>query len=45
MRLIKVLAVVILAAVIGLAGYAYFGDMEPMRKETRLPLQLGMPGD
>ncbi|MGP9805168.1 hypothetical protein [Paracoccus sp. NSM] len=45
MRLIKVLAVVILAAVAGLAGYAYFGDMEPMRHETRLPLQLGMPGD
>lgn len=45
MRLIKVLAVVILAAVIGLAGYAYFGDMEPVRKETRQPLQLGMPGD
>jgi hypothetical protein len=45
MRLIKLLVVVILAAMIGLAGYAYFGDMEPLRREVRLPLQLGTPGD
>ncbi|MFN4101311.1 MAG: hypothetical protein ACK4GT_16195 [Pararhodobacter sp.] len=45
MRLIKLLAVVILAALIGLAGYAYFGDMEPQRREVRSPLQLGTPGD
>ncbi len=38
MRLLKVLAVLILAAVIGLAGYAYFGDMEPVRSEVRSPV-------
>ena len=41
MRLIKVLAVLILAALIGLAGYAYFGDMEPVRREVRSPLSTG----
>ncbi len=45
MRLIKLLAVVILAVLIGLVGYAYFGDMEPVRSEIRSPLQLGAPGD
>jgi len=38
MRLLKVLVVLILAAVIGLAGYAYFGDMEPVRSEVRSPI-------
>ena len=38
MRLLKVLVVLILAAVIGLAGYAYFGDMQPVRSEVRTPL-------
>lgn len=40
MRLLKVLVVLILAAVIGLAGYAYFGDMQPVRTEVRSPLGL-----
>lgn len=38
MRLIKVLVVLILAAVIGLVSYAYFGDMQPVRSEVRLPI-------
>lgn len=38
MRLLKVLVVLILAAVIGLAGYAYFGDMQPVRSEVRSPV-------
>lgn len=38
MRLLKVLVVLILAAVVGLAGYAYFGDMQPVRTEVRSPI-------
>ncbi|SET17695.1 hypothetical protein SAMN04489858_103280 [Paracoccus homiensis] len=38
MRLLKVLVVLILAAVIGLVGYAYFGDMDPKRQEVRQPI-------
>ncbi|MFC3167896.1 MULTISPECIES: hypothetical protein [Paracoccus] len=38
MRLLKVLVVLILAAVIGLVGYAYFGDMQPVRSEVRSPI-------
>ncbi|MBK4215643.1 hypothetical protein JJJ17_06875 [Paracoccus caeni] len=38
MRLLKVLAVLILVGVIALAGYAYFGDMEPTRTEVRHPV-------
>ena len=38
MRLLKVLVVLILAAVIGLAGYAYLGDMQPVRSEVRSPI-------
>lgn len=38
MRLLKVLVVLILAAVIGLVGYAYFGDMAPQRQEIRQPI-------
>lgn len=45
MRLLKVLVVLILAAVIGLVGYAYLGDMQPRRVETRVPLAGGAPAD
>ncbi|MBC9245581.1 hypothetical protein H4P12_02370 [Paracoccus sp. 11-3] len=31
----------ILLAVIALAGYAYFGDMEPTRTEVRQPIAVG----
>lgn len=40
MRLLKLLVVLILAAVIGLVGYAYLGDMEPSRTETRQPIPM-----
>ena len=39
MRLLKVLGILILAVVLGLAGYAYFGDMDPVRIEVRNPVQ------
>lgn len=45
MRLIKVLVVLILAGVIGLIGYAYLGDMEPVRQEVRSPVTVGGAGD
>lgn len=40
MRAMKLLAVLVLAIAAGLAGYAYFGDMEPARSEVRTPLPL-----
>lgn len=43
MRMMKLLVVLILAALIGLAGYAYFGDMTPTRQEVRSPLHLNPP--
>lgn len=44
MRLIKVLVVLILAALIGLVGYAYFGDMSPVQREVRSPLATTQGG-
>ncbi|TBN43968.1 hypothetical protein EYE42_02280 [Paracoccus subflavus] len=43
MRLLKVLVVLILAAVIGLVGYAYLGDMQPVRSEVRSPIGAAAP--
>jgi len=43
MRMLKLLVVLILAGLIGLAGYAYFGDMAPNRREVRMPLQMDAP--
>ncbi|CAM3178933.1 hypothetical protein PANO111632_06720 [Paracoccus nototheniae] len=40
MRMLKLLVVLILAGLIGLAGYAYFGDMAPTRQEVRSPLPM-----
>lgn len=40
MRLIKLLVVLVLAAVIALVGYAYLGDMEPNRREIREPIAI-----
>lgn len=41
MRMLKLLVVVILVMMAGLMGYAYFGDMEPMRVETRQGISTG----
>lgn len=40
MRLAKILAVLLVAAVLGLIGYAYLGDMEPQPQEIRQPVTL-----
>ena len=46
MRLIKVLVVLILAALFGLVGYAYFGDMQADRQEVSKPIPtMGGSGD
>lgn len=43
MRLLKLVVVVILAAVVALVGYAYFGDMEPRQREVRVPVTDAAP--
>ncbi|MDO5631479.1 MAG: hypothetical protein Q4G22_06545 [Paracoccus sp. (in: a-proteobacteria)] len=40
MRLVKFLAVLLVAAALGLIGYAYLGDMEPQQREIRQPVAL-----
>lgn len=44
MRLLKLVVVLILAALIGIVGYAYLGDMDPVRKEVRSPVTGGSAG-
>ncbi|MDO5704430.1 MAG: hypothetical protein Q4G49_05060 [Paracoccus sp. (in: a-proteobacteria)] len=41
MRLVKILAVLLVVAALGLIGYAYLGDMEPQQQEMRQPVTLG----
>lgn len=43
MRLLKLVVVVILATVVALVGYAYFGDMEPRQREVRVPVTDSAP--
>ena len=38
MRLLKLIAFLVVAALIALVGYAYFGDMQPVRSEVRSPI-------
>lgn len=38
MRLLTVLIVLVLLIAAGLAGYAYLGDMQPVRSEVRSPV-------
>ncbi|MBO9455469.1 hypothetical protein J7376_05390 [Paracoccus sp. R12_1] len=45
MRLLKLLVVLILAAMVGLVGYAYLGDMDPVRQEMRTPVTAGGAGE
>ena len=40
MRLLRVVVVLALLAVAGLAAYAYLGDMTPQRREVRVPVSL-----
>lgn len=40
MRWLTLIAAVLLAALAGLAGYAYLGDMEADPQEMRLPVPL-----
>ncbi|MDO5657073.1 MAG: hypothetical protein Q4G36_01950 [Paracoccus sp. (in: a-proteobacteria)] len=44
MRLLKILIFLLVLGFVGLAGYAYFGDMDPPRHETRTPVRLDMDG-
>lgn len=45
MRLLKLIVALVILAAAGLAGYAYFGDMEPERREVRVPVTLPGAGD
>ena len=40
MRLLRVVVVLLILALVGLAGYAYFGDMAADPTEIRVPVQL-----
>ena len=44
MRLLKILIFLFVLGFAGLAGYAYFGDMDPERTEARIPVRLDMDG-
>lgn len=44
MRLLKLVVVLILAAAVGIVGYAYLGDMDPVQQEVRSPVTgAGLP--
>lgn len=38
--LFRLLALVILLALIGLVGFAYLGDLSPARQDQRLPVTI-----
>lgn len=40
LRILKVLFLLAVLGFAGLAGYAYLGDMTPVRSEIRTPVQL-----
>lgn len=42
MRLLRVIVVLLILALIGLAGYAYLGDMRSSPQEMRVPVQLDL---
>lgn len=42
MRLLKFVVVLVLAAMVGLTGYAYFGDMAPRQEEIRVPISTAI---
>lgn len=45
MRLLKILVVLILAALVALVGYAYLGDMRAPQQEIRTPIGTGDGSD
>lgn len=42
MRLLKVVAILVILILAGLAGYAYFGDMTSDPREMRTPVELDL---
>lgn len=43
-RIVKFLATLALLGFVGIAGYAYLGDMSPARTEIREPVELNVGG-
>ena len=43
MRLLKLIAFLVVAALIALVGYAYFGDMAADSRQMRVPVELDLP--
>lgn len=39
-RFLKVLAAMVILGALGLIGYAYLGDLSPVRSEMRIPVDL-----
>ena len=42
MRLLKLIAFLVVAALIALVGYAYFGDMAADSRQMRVPVELDL---
>ncbi len=42
-RLAKLVLLLLVAAFIGLTGYAYFGDLSPEQREVTQPVTLDAP--
>ena len=42
MRLLKLIAFLVVAALIALVGYAYFGDMAADSQQMRVPVELDL---
>ncbi len=41
-RLFKLLFVLIILGLLGLVGYAYLGDLTPVRSEVKQPVELNV---
>ena len=39
-RVLKLLGVLFILGMIGLVGYAYFGDLSPVREDRAVPVDL-----
>lgn len=40
LRILKIILLLAIIGFVGLAGYAYLGDMAPERSEVRTPVEL-----